>query len=73
MAARDETKIPDYGWRLRGRAVSVLADHSFDLGAFLKVGSSLEAYCRDVRTLEACLQCGAHFRRPAAFHLTIHQ
>jgi quinone-modifying oxidoreductase subunit QmoC len=49
----------DYGWRLRGRVVTVLQDRSFDLSASKPSGSFLAPYCRDVSTLSSCLQCGA--------------
>jgi quinone-modifying oxidoreductase, subunit QmoC len=50
---------PDFGWRLHGRVVTVLADRSSDLGAVSPSGAFLEPYCRDVHTLQSCLQCGA--------------
>jgi quinone-modifying oxidoreductase subunit QmoC len=48
----------EFGWLLRGKAIAVLPDRSFDLAA-RSDGSFLEPYCQDVATLRSCLQCGA--------------
>jgi quinone-modifying oxidoreductase, subunit QmoC len=56
---RSKTSHPDFGWRLRGAAISVLADRSKDLSRPVRIQSFLDDYCDDVATLTACLQCGA--------------
>jgi len=56
---RQKPDITDYGWRLHGQKVTVLPDRSFDLAAITPSSSFLEPYCRDVATLQSCLQCGA--------------
>jgi quinone-modifying oxidoreductase, subunit QmoC len=52
-------KTIDYGWRLRGRPVTELADRSSDLSRPARIRSFLDNYCADVGTLTTCLQCGA--------------
>jgi quinone-modifying oxidoreductase subunit QmoC len=58
--APSEGRKTDFGWRLQGKPVTVLEDRSFDLrSAERPAGEFLAGYCRDIKTLQTCLQCGA--------------
>lgn len=48
----------DFGWRLRGRAVGLLTDISFDLAPGGLGRGELSRCLPDALSLEACLQCG---------------
>jgi quinone-modifying oxidoreductase subunit QmoC len=52
--------LQDYGWRLHGRPVTVLKDHSFTLQTTRQraVIALLSPYCADGTSLMSCLQCG---------------
>ncbi|HMK98229.1 MAG TPA: 4Fe-4S dicluster domain-containing protein, partial [Acidimicrobiales bacterium] len=50
---------PDYGFRLHGRRTAVLPDRSFDFVVRPHSGLFAERHAPLMRSLEACLQCGA--------------
>jgi quinone-modifying oxidoreductase subunit QmoC len=52
--------LHDYGWRLHGRPVRVLKDHSFSLQPARQHAAAalLSRYCADGASLMSCLQCG---------------
>ena len=55
------THRPDFGWRLHGRSVGVLTDHSVTLVHGRGAQSPAEVlapYCADTSILSVCLQCG---------------
>lgn len=49
----------DFGWRLQGRVVGVLPDRSFDFAGSGPAGTRFGRDCREVASLQDCLQCGA--------------
>ena len=58
--SRDRPAVRDYGWRLHGRPVGILKDHSFALSTASNGASNLlRPYGNGTASLPSCLQCGA--------------
>src|SRR5512142_3182264 len=55
----EKKQDPDFGWRLSGRVVTVMPDHSRDLDESRRIPSFVEAHLGEIGNLRSCLQCGA--------------